>query len=62
MIALIQRVSEASVTIDGEVCGEIRKGILLLLGVQRDDDEQKMEKLLDKVLTYRIFPDDSGRM
>lgn len=62
MIALIQRVSSASVSIDGEVSGAIDKGVLLLLGVQRGDDDAKLQKLLDKVLAYRIFPDDSGRM
>ena len=62
MIALIQRVSSASVSIDGEVRGAIGKGGLLLLGVQRGDDDIKLQKLLDKVLAYRIFPDDSGRM
>ncbi|HBS42680.1 MAG TPA: D-tyrosyl-tRNA(Tyr) deacylase [Oceanospirillales bacterium] len=62
MIALIQRVSSASVQIGGEEAGAIGSGILLLLGVQRDDNEEKLQKLLNKVLSYRIFPDDSGRM
>lgn len=62
MIALIQRVSEASVTIDGEVCGEIGSGLLVLLGVEQGDDEQKAKKLCDKVAGYRVFGDSDGKM
>lgn len=62
MRGLIQRVSEACVRVDGEVMGAIDTGILLLLGVHKGDSEEQALKLLDKVLAYRIFPDDSGRM
>lgn len=62
MIGLIQRVSEARVVVDGETVGEIGRGILLLLGIQRDDQPENADKLLHKVLNYRIFPDDEGRM
>ncbi len=62
MKGLIQRVRHASVEVDGEIIGQIEAGILLLLGVERDDDEQKAQKLLDKVLKYRIFADDAGKM
>jgi D-tyrosyl-tRNA(Tyr) deacylase len=62
MIALIQRVSQAQVVVEGETVGAIGHGILLLLGVQKDDDGDKAKKLLDKVLSYRIFADDEGRM
>lgn len=62
MIGLIQRVSEARVVVDGDVVGEIRRGLLLFLGVERDDDEHSAEKLLGKVLAYRVFPDDAGQM
>lgn len=62
MIGLIQRVSEARVVVDGETVGEIGRGILLLLGVQRGDASENADKLLHKVLNYRIFPDDEGRM
>nr|WP_086938374.1 D-aminoacyl-tRNA deacylase [Thaumasiovibrio occultus] len=62
MIALIQRVSEASVRVDGEIVGEIGGGLLVLLGVERGDDEAKALKLRDKVLGYRIFEDDAGKM
>ncbi|MCY0964213.1 D-aminoacyl-tRNA deacylase [Parathalassolituus penaei] len=62
MIALIQRVSSAQVVVDGETTGAIGTGILLLLGVQKEDDEAKARRLLERVLTYRIFPDEQGRM
>lgn len=62
MRGLIQRVSEASVRVEGEVVGEIGVGILLLLGVHKGDSEEQAQKLLEKVLAYRIFPDETGRM
>ncbi|WP_108652589.1 D-aminoacyl-tRNA deacylase [Dongshaea marina] len=62
MIALIQRVSEASVTVDGEATGTIGKGLLVLLGVEREDTQAHVDKLLHKVAGYRIFPDDEGKM
>lgn len=62
MIGLIQRVSEACVTVDGKVIGRIDQGILLLLGVEKEDDEKKAGRLLERVLNYRIFEDETGRM
>ncbi|WP_019934703.1 D-aminoacyl-tRNA deacylase [Oceanimonas smirnovii] len=62
MIALIQRVTDASVTISGERVGAIGPGLLVLLGVERDDDKVKADKLLAKVLGYRVFPDENGKM
>ena len=62
MKALIQRVSEASVTVSGERIGEIDTGILVLLGVEKEDDSARADKLLKKILGYRIFPDETGRM
>jgi D-tyrosyl-tRNA(Tyr) deacylase len=62
MKGLIQRVSAAKVEVDGETVGEIGGGILLLLGVEREDNEVKAEKLLHKVQNYRIFGDDQGKM
>lgn len=62
MIALIQRVSEASVTVEGEVVGAIDQGLLVLLGVEQGDDEDKADKLLHKVSGYRIFGDEQGKM
>ena len=62
MQGLIQRVTEAKVVVDGETIGEIEKGILLLLGVEKGDDKAKADKLLHKVSGYRIFPDEEGKM
>lgn len=62
MQGLIQRVKHASVVVDGETVGAIDAGIMLLLGVEKGDDETRLEKLVHKVLNYRIFPDDAGHM
>lgn len=62
LIALIQRVSEASVTVDGEITGQIGRGVLALLAVQPDDTEATIARMAERVLTYRVFPDDAGRM
>ena len=62
MRGLIQRVSSASVEVDGEIVGAIDQGILLLLGVERDDDIEALKKMLNKVLNYRIFSDADGKM
>lgn len=62
MIALLQRVTQASVTIEGTVSGSINKGLCVLVGVQPHDNEQTSEKLVNKLLGYRVFPDDQGRM
>ncbi|HKG03681.1 MAG TPA: D-aminoacyl-tRNA deacylase [Conexibacter sp.] len=62
MRAFIQRVSRASVRVDGEVAGEIGAGLLVLLGVTHDDTEAVADKLADKLLKLRVFPDADGRM
>ena len=62
MIALIQRVTEASVTVDGQVVGAIGNGILALVGVEKSDTESEAARLAQKVLAYRIFPDGAGKM
>ncbi|CAM3758261.1 D-aminoacyl-tRNA deacylase [Parendozoicomonas haliclonae] len=62
MKGLIQRVTHASVVVDGETVGEIGAGLLLLLGVEKDDTPERAKKLLDKVLKYRVFSDDDGKM
>ncbi|WP_010323597.1 D-aminoacyl-tRNA deacylase [Marinobacterium stanieri] len=62
MKGLIQRVRHASVTVDGEITGAIDNGILLLLGVEKEDDEASADKLLKKVLNYRIFADADDKM
>ncbi|MFY2510037.1 D-aminoacyl-tRNA deacylase [Vibrio pectenicida] len=62
MIALIQRVSEAAVRVDGEVIGEIGHGLLVLLGVEKGDDEAKAKRLVERVTSYRVFGDEEGKM
>ena len=62
MVAVIQRVSESSVTIDGSVSGRIGKGLLLLLGIENDDREEDITWLSNKILNLRIFDDESGVM
>jgi D-tyrosyl-tRNA(Tyr) deacylase len=62
MIALIQRVAEAAVIVNGKVEGEISAGILALIGVERGDNEARARRLLQRLLAYRIFPDQQGRM
>ena len=62
MIALIQRVSSAKVEVDGEIVGQIGKGLLVLLGVEKDDDRSKADKLAEKVLNYRVFSDEDDKM
>jgi D-tyrosyl-tRNA(Tyr) deacylase len=62
MIALIQRVTQASVTVEGNVAGHIGRGILALVCAERTDDEGQAEALVTKLLAYRIFPDEQGRM
>ncbi len=61
MRAVIQRVSEASVTVDGQVVGRIGRGLLVLLGVGRGDGQHEVAFLADKIANMRIFPDDQGR-
>jgi D-tyrosyl-tRNA(Tyr) deacylase len=62
MIALLQRVSSASVTVEGGVVGAIEQGLLVLIGIQPEDTEAKGEQLLRRVLDYRVFADADGRM
>ncbi len=62
MLGLIQRVSEATVRVDGKLIGEIGPGLLLLLGVQKADDQAKADKLLKKILAYRVFADAEDKM
>lgn len=62
MIALIQRVSQAKVNVEGETIGKIGKGLLVLLGVEKEDNREKADKLAEKVLNYRIFSDENDKM
>ena len=61
MRALVQRVSEASVTIGGEVAGRIDRGLVVLLGISRDDTEVEARYIAGKVANLRIFSDDEGK-
>jgi D-tyrosyl-tRNA(Tyr) deacylase len=60
--ALLQRVSSASVEVEGDIIGSISSGILLLIGIERGDGEDDLEYLLKKVIGLRIFPDSAGKM
>ena len=62
MIALIQRVNWAQVHIDSTLHGDIGQGILALIGIEKEDDDKLAQKLLDKILAYRIFADADGKM
>jgi len=62
MRAVLQRVKEASVTVDGEVVGQIGAGLLVLLGVGKDDSEADVDFMVDKVPGLRIFEDEAGKM
>jgi len=62
MIALIQRVQNASVLVDGDTIGEIGKGILALIGVEKNDNEAIAQRLLERLLNYRIFADSDDKM
>jgi len=62
MIALIQRVSHANVVVSGKEIARIGEGLLVLLGVERQDDEAKANKLIHRMLNYRVFEDAEGKM
>ena len=62
MIALIQRVSQARVDVDAQTVGAIDAGLLALIGVQPDDGEAQAQRLLERILGYRVFADGEGRM
>jgi D-aminoacyl-tRNA deacylase len=62
MIALIQRISESHVAVDGKTIGAIGRGLLALVAVERSDAEAQADRLLDRMLSYRIFPDANDRM
>ena len=58
---VIQRVAHASVTVDGEICGKIKKGFMVLIGVGKDDDEATADKMVSKLINMRIFEDENGK-
>lgn len=62
MRAVVQRVTEASVTVDNECIGKVDKGFMVLLGVGKEDDETDMKYLADKILNLRVFEDEAGKM
>ena len=62
MIGLLQRVSEAAVRVDDEVVGQIGRGLLVLIGVQKGDTEAQADRLLERLLGYRVFPDAEDKM
>ncbi len=62
MIALLQRVTQASVSVNGTLIGNIESGLLVLVGVQPADTPAKADRLLERILNYRVFSDDGGRM
>lgn len=62
MLALIQRVSSASVTVDQKIIGSIQKGILALIGIEKTDSEKNAERLIERILSYRIFEDAEEKM
>lgn len=62
MIGLLQRVTQASVTVDNQVVGQIGAGLLVLVGVQKHDTDQSAARLIERLLGYRVFPDNEGKM
>ena len=62
MIGLLQRVTRASVTVDGGRIAEIDKGLMVLVGVEKSDAHEQAERLVKKLLEYRVFSDDDGKM
>lgn len=62
MIALIQRVTEAKVVVDNKNIGEIQQGLLVFIGIEKNDSEAEVKRLLDKVLSYRVFADSEDKM
>ena len=62
MIGLLQRVAHAEVRVDERQVGDIEKGLLVLVGVERGDTEAQADRLLERLCTYRVFPDPEGRM
>ena len=62
MIGLLQRVSEARVRVDGATIGEIKTGLLVLVGIEKEDTQKDMDRLLERLLGYRVFEDEQGRM
>lgn len=62
MIGLLQRVSHADVAVGGQTIGKIDRGLMVLVAVHRDDTDKDVSRLAERLLGYRVFPDDDGRM
>ncbi|MBD8527484.1 D-aminoacyl-tRNA deacylase [Pseudomarimonas arenosa] len=62
MLALIQRVSQARVEVGGEIVGQIERGLLALVGVQPEDGPKAIDKMAERLLAYRVFEDETGKM
>ena len=62
MIGLLQRVSSARVSINNHIVASIETGLLLFIGIEKDDMQQQADRLLDKILAYRVFPDEDDKM
>ena len=62
MKVLLQRVRQASVTVEGKVVGEISQGLLLLVGIEKQDTEEVAARMVDRLLAYRVFADAQGKM
>ena len=62
MIGLIQRVTEARVEVQSRIISKINTGLLVLVGVEKQDTHAKADRLLERILSYRVFPDDAGKM
>ncbi len=62
MRAVVQRVSQANVKVDGKIVGEINKGLLVFLGVGKEDDDKDLDYMIDKILGLRIFEDENGKL
>lgn len=62
MIALLQRVSQANVVVDDEEIGRIKRGLLVLIGVEKDDGQAQVQRLVERILGYRVFEDEQSKM
>jgi len=62
VIALLQRVKQASVSVDEEIIGEINQGLLVFVGVEKEDSKEKAKRLVERVLNYRVFSDKQDKM
>ncbi len=62
MIGLLQRVSSASVTVNNQTIAQIEQGLLVLIGIEKQDSEPQADRLIERLLGYRVFPDQDGKM